>query len=705
MSNTKPPEMTDVLLTRPGLIGICMGLLALAACSPPPTRRAAADGGALGGARDASAAGDFAPGVWPEGGAAANDSALAGDGGGPSGKRDDGSAVDGPDGGPINPGNASPTATAGLCDAQGWCWVHPVPQGLDLNGVWVASSRETFVVGASGTALHYLDGRWRVLSSGTNHDLRAVWGSAADEVFAVGAQGTIRRFDGSAWRTEPSGTTARLNDVWGSASAGFFAVGTDGTILARASDEPTWAPMTSPSQGNLSTIWGFGRGALFAGGAAGVLQLRDGTWRPMEPQLDGWVYALWGTSATDLWAAAQAKVDTTNGLANVYIYHFNGQRWRHVSETDELVASPAGVNALWGIDQRHIWAAGAYSDAAFFDGTSWSRPQGWPYRFVPSQPRAIHGSAPDNVWLVGDNGKILHFDGRRWQSNWTCSHDINAFSGETREELIAVTGSGCMLSHTNGRWKEHYQTIYREMRFHVPLTDVCANGSARYAVSSYGWVYAFEDGSWTRVESVGLDPENRESLSAVWCDGSDQVIAGGSTFTRYQRGQGWQQMDHPWFWPVGGIWGSSPSQLVAVGSMGTIMRYDGKVWAPDALPQSLGEINLTDVWGTAPNNIFAVGYTLSDDASEGYAGVILHDAGSGWTTVDAPPTADLRAIWGTGPRDIYVAGRGVVLHHDGRNWEQIGSDLVDCCRTGWTDERGVFVGGDDGAILYRAHPR
>jgi hypothetical protein len=36
-----------------------------------------------------------------------------------------------------------------------------------------------------------------------------------------------------------------------------------------------------------------------------------------------------------------------------------------------------------------------------------------------------------------------------------------------------------------------------------------------------------------------------------------------------------------------------------------------------------------------------------------------------------PVSVEWRAIWGTGPSDVYLAGdRGVILHYDGAVWRQ-----------------------------------
>jgi len=53
-----------------------------------------------------------------------------------------------------------------------------------------------------------------------------------------------------------------------------------------------------------------------------------------------------------------------------------------------------------------------------------------------------------------------------------------------------------------------------------------------------------------------------------------------------------------------GIWGSSANNIFAVGTFGTILRYNGNIWAGMTMPVSN---DLYAVWGSSENDIFAVG--------------------------------------------------------------------------------------------------
>ncbi len=68
------------------------------------------------------------------------------------------------------------------------------------------------------------------------------------------------------------------------------------------------------------------------------------------------------------------------------------------------------------------------------------------------------------------------------------------------------------------------------------------------------------------------------------------------------------------------------------------------------------------MWGSGPNDIYAVGLS----------GAIRHSTGDGtWTSQDSGTSANLTGVWGSGPDDVYVSvNANVVLHSTGDGqWE------------------------------------
>jgi hypothetical protein len=80
-----------------------------------------------------------------------------------------------------------------------------------------------------------------------------------------------------------------------------------------------------------------------------------------------------------------------------------------------------------------------------------------------------------------------------------------------------------------------------------------------------------------------------------------------------------------------------------------VWHYDGATWTSMPLPS--GSV-LNEIWGSSATDVFAVG----ED------GVVLHYDGAAWTLA-TPTRAGLLGVWGSSPGDVYAVGAaGTILH-------------------------------------------
>ena len=155
-----------------------------------------------------------------------------------------------------------------------------------LNGVWMLSPTDGFVVGDRGVILRYNGLRWTdyVIDSGTTDRLNAVWAFSGNDVFIVGDNGTIIHYDGLKCNKMASGTSISLQGVWGTSSNNVFAVGWYGTILHY--NGTSWTKFTIPSFYHFWDVWGAAANDIFAVGDddyyVGVVYHYDGAnWNKM----------------------------------------------------------------------------------------------------------------------------------------------------------------------------------------------------------------------------------------------------------------------------------------------------------------------------------------------------------------------------------------------------------------------------------------
>jgi hypothetical protein len=140
------------------------------------------------------------------------------------------------------------------------------------------------------------------------------------------------------------------------------------------------------------------------------------------------------------------------------------------------------------------------------------------------------------------------------------------------------------------------------------------------------------------------------------------------------------------------VWGSSPSDIWAVGQSG-IVHYDGSAWStvsPTTLPA--GTNQLFDVWGTSPTNVWVVGY----------AGQLLHYDGSTWSKIPTATSASLFALWGSSAADVWAVGdAGLIFHFDGTSWTKVSTGIPGNFRGVWgSSPSSVWVVGGGGRVIH-----
>ncbi len=584
------------------------------------------------------------------------------------------------------------TATAAPpVGSGGWEMQNPVYQSPEyLNALWGTSASDIFAVGDAGTVIHYDGSTWVPMNSGTASNLSAVWGTSRCDVFAVGDSGTIIHYDGGAWTVMASGSDADLRSIWGTSSADIFAVG--GIEIVLHYDGMNWSTMPFPGQGwndcELNDIWGCSSSEIYAVGTMYPCVFRyDGSsWSGIHVDMVSDLEAVWGTSSSDIFV----------GSVSSFIRHYDGSTW-----TSQNTYAGDELNAFWGSSASDVFAVSRRGTIAHYDGNAWSRMVSG----TEWQLNSVWGSSSRDVFAVGDARVILHYDGQSW----------TPMGGATASDLGGVWSTG--------------------------EDDV-------FAVGAYGTIVHYDGASWTAMPSG-----TTANLEDVWGSSPSDVFAVGWSYkTTTTFGSEWGDVLHydgnTWTAmtiqvpneKLCGVWGSSPSDVFAIGRSGTILHYDGSSWTIMTTASALlpavtakdwtGETVITDytahlwkVCGTSSSNVFAIGtdFRPSSQALETHFWegptelLVLHYDGHTWNvslreqrpTLGYDESGDFSCgVWCSSPSDVFalVTRRYEdycsIERFDGIGWATIDTSYVGLRDLWGASPSNLFCVGSRGTIRH-----
>jgi len=545
-----------------------------------------------------------------------------------------------------------------------------------LYSVWGSSPSDVFAVGNSGVILHFDGSSLSSMTSGTTRYLRGVWGSSATDVFVVGTGGTIRHYDGTSWSDMTSGTTVDLHGVWGSSASDVFAVGVSGTILHY--DGYTWSPMTSGTANWLRAVWGTSGSDVFAVGNSGVILHYNGSdWNFMTSGTTGNLCGVWGSSGSDVFVVGASGITL----------HYNGSAW--------VIMASGTTNTLygvWGTSGSDVFAVGYAGAIRHYNGSAWGAMTGG----TTNTLLGIWGASSTEVIAVGYSGSILYYH----------QYEAPAVSGASPSQGSQGTTMNVSITGANfaGATSVSFSSGITVNSFTVnSITQISANisiggsatvGARDVSVTAPGGS-AVKTGAFTVCPPVApawstMISGSTAHLYGIWGSSASDVFAVGNSgaILRY-NGSTWSAMTSGTTRYLRGIWGSSASDVFAVGTGGTILYYDGAAWG---IMTSGTANDLHAVWGASDSDVFAVGV----------GGTILHYDGYTWSPMISGTTNWLRAVWGTSGSDVFAMGdSGIILHYDGTFWNPLTSGTTaNLCGVWGTSGSDVFAVGASGAVLH-----
>ncbi|ETR68314.1 MAG: hypothetical protein OMM_10657, partial [Candidatus Magnetoglobus multicellularis str. Araruama] len=499
----------------------------------------------------------------------------------------------------------------------------------------------------------YID-RWLQVNPRTP---KGLWGANENNYYIVGNRGDIFHYDGTSLTPMYSGTSGNILKVWGTSPVNVYAVGEYG--LAMHYDGRTWEKIDiCPNNYAYNGIGGLDENNVYAVGNSGLVCHYDGSsWTQMTGTNSWNLYAIWGSSSSDLYVSAPYL-----GL------YYNGSTWTYSTSIN------AEMRDVWGVDASNIWQVGLSGKVYYYNGSSWNDQTISPTNTL----EGIWGSDASNIFAVGQTGSARKYNGSTWTDITTVSDSFVDVWGSDANQVYALTQYGEIFEYTSTTFNLDYQSVTTN------IFGIWVNSSTDILVSaSAGRVFHFNGTNWTEIIASDSD-----QLNAIWSDGTIAWAASNSGRMFYYDGSTLNRDTSFSGSILHDVWGSSSNDVFAVGESGTIRYYNGSSWSLTN-PSS---VHLYGVYGTASNNVIAVGAE----------GTILRYNGSTWSADSSGVTETLNGVWANNANDIYAVGNsGTVLHYNGSNWQLMdkvsGRNLYDVWGNGTGD---VYIVGEESNILH-----
>lgn len=179
----------------------------------------------------------------------------------------------------------------------------------------------------------------------------------------------------------------------------------------------------------------------------------------------------------------------------------------------------------------------------------------------------------------------------------------------------------------------------------------------------------------------------RNNFHTCWAANPSEIwVAADQGVTKLDGAGGFSHLDSAL--SVQGVWGIDNNNVWAVGNSGTVGKWDGTSW----IPQASGSGNTVwRVWGSKSIQVWAVG--------EPWAGTgpipnnLWKWNGSMWSPYPSGVDSALYRIWGIDENNIWAAGsKGKIVKWDGAVWAVQPIDTVDDFYGIWPiDEKTIWA--------------
>jgi hypothetical protein len=352
------------------------------------------------------------------------------------------------------------------------------------------------------------------------------------------------------------------------------------------------------------------------------------------------------------------------------------------------------LNGVWGSSPSDMWIVGNTGRLLHWNGKV----------LLPRNPGTnadlygAGGTGPSDVWFVGSGGKALHWNGATLSDQSPAVGDLSlrAVGAAAGSATVLVAGdAGTVYRWQEGGWKPENT----KSSFNLRSIAVGSSGTA-WAVGDQGVGIKLSGGSWT---SQALPKANVTLRAVAVSPGGRWYACGDTGYLAATTAGTWEATlaNDTQARDTNGLWAVSDTEAWSIGQNGVLLHLMGKKWQLDDIAGTyMKDATLRAMWGHAGDGQPAAGFAVGDGGS----GVQFDPITQTWQDFRAETTADLRQVTAMADGSVYTCGSGgAVLRADDRNAPfydlaapVTAADLWDCTASG----SDLWVGGDAGLAAH-----
>ena len=145
----------------------------------------------------------------------------------------------------------------------------------------------------------------------------------------------------------------------------------------------------------------------------------------------------------DVHGISRATLFAVGGTTAPRIYRFNATSGQWQQETLPADAGMSRLNGVWVVNEKLAFAVGDQSTVLKWDGTAWSK-LSFPNNI--ESLRSVVAFGASSAYAAAFNGRVYRYDGQSWQEVYENTSDrYSDIAGTSPEDLWVVGNSGVIL--------------------------------------------------------------------------------------------------------------------------------------------------------------------------------------------------------------------------------------------------------------------